>query len=116
MSNVENIELEKRIKKLIEIENFFDFYQALIEFEGTYKQTYFYKTTKLKLIDAVKMARMHYLLQMKDLSNKINKFLSTLDLDKVQELIEQFGNKLQTENSEIMAQIDALNLGELFKQ
>ena len=41
---------------------------------------------------------------------------STLDLDKVQELIEQFGNKLQTENSEIMAQIDALNLGELFKQ
>lgn len=110
-----NVELEKKIKELIEIENFFDFYQALVEFEGEYKQSNFYKETKLKLNDAVKMARTHYLLQMKDLSNKINKFLASLDLDKVQELINQFGEKLQTENSEIMEQINSLNLGELFK-
>lgn len=110
-----NIELENKVKELIEIENFFDFYQALVEFDKEYKQTNFYKLTKLKLSDAVKMARMHYLLQLKDLSNKINKFLANLDLDKVQQLIEQFGEKMQTENSEIMEQINALNLGELFK-
>lgn len=111
-----NVELEKRIKELIEIENFFDFYQALVEFDSEYKQSDFYKKTKLKLSDAVKMARTHYLLQMKDLSNKVNKFLASLDLEKVQELVEQFGDKLQIENSEIMEQINALNLGELFNK
>ena len=110
-----NIELENKVKELIEIENFFDFYQAIVEFDEEYKQSDFYKKTKLKLNDAVKMARMHYLLQLKDLSNKVNKFLENVNLDKVQELIEQFGEKMQTENSEIMEQINALNLGELFK-
>lgn len=111
-----HIELEEKIKEIMEIENFFDFCMMVHAFESQYKKTEFYKITKMPLMDVIKNARIHYALQLKDLTKKANKFLAELDLEKVQSLIEQFGDKLQTENSEIMEQINALNLGELFNK
>ena len=109
-----NIELESKIKELLEIENYFDFMIALKGFEGEYKQSDFYKATKMNLLDAIKNARIHYILQLKDLSKKVNNFLNSLNLEKIQELIEQFGSVLGQENEEVMKEINALNLGELF--
>lgn len=97
-----NKELELKIKEILAIENFFDMIEAIIAFKGEYKQSEFYKATKVSLTDVIKNAKLWYTLQFNDIANKIQKMINSLDLTKISEVIEQLGEMYGQENEEIM--------------
>ena len=84
-----NIELENKIKELLNIENYFDMIVAMKKFEPEYKKSDFFKETKMPLDIAVKQAKIYYAFQLNDIANKIQKFINELDLTKINELISQ---------------------------
>lgn len=95
-----NQELELKVKELLEIENFFDMIIAVKDFEKEYKCSDFFKATKMPLIDVIKNAKMWYLTNVSILGDNIQKVINDLDFDKINELLEQFGNVFEKENSE----------------
>ena len=66
-----NIELENKIKELLNIENYFDMIVAMKKFEPEYKKSDFFKETKMPLDIAVKQAKIYYAFQLNDIANKI---------------------------------------------
>ena len=42
-----NKQLEQKVEKFLEIENYFDFIEAVCDFEKEYKSSDFYKKTKI---------------------------------------------------------------------
>jgi len=96
-------------KRLLEIldgsDNFFDVLLELKEFEKEYKQSTFYKTTKINLMDLIKDARIFYLTNTKVISNKINNIINGLDGEKLAEILDQGGSILQANNEATLAQL-----------
>lgn len=103
-----NIELETKIKELIAIENYFDMIEAVNAFEKEYKSTGFYKTTKKPLIEVMREARVHYALQLQDLTEKIQSMINDLSLEKVQDLLNQLGDVFTQENTEVQDSLKIL--------
>ena len=101
-----NIELENKIKELLNIENYFDMIVAMKKFEPEYKKSDFFKETKMPLDIAVKQAKIYYAFQLNDIAHKIQKFINELDLTKINELISQWGDQLGTENAEIKEMLE----------
>lgn len=97
-----NQQLEKKIKEILNIENFFDMIEVVVAFKNEYKQTDFYKATKMPLMDVIKNAKLWYTLQFNDIANKIQNMINSLDLTKISEVIEQLGEMYGQENAEIM--------------
>lgn len=97
-----NQQLEMKIKEILNIENFFDMIEAVVAFKNEYKQTDFYKATKMPLMDVIKNAKLWYTLQFNDIANKIQNMINSLDLTKISEIIEQLGELYGQENAEIM--------------
>lgn len=95
-----NQELELKVKELLEIENFFDMIVAVKDFEKEYKGSDFFKITKMPLVDVIKNAKMWYLTNLSSIGNKIQGIINNLDFNKVNELLDQFGNVFEKENSE----------------
>ena len=52
-----NKQLEQKVEKFLEIENYFDFIEAVCGFEKEYKNSDFYKRTKMPLLAVIKEAR-----------------------------------------------------------
>lgn len=96
-----NVELEKKIREISAIDNYFDMIEAMIAFEKEYKTSDFYKKTKRPLEVVVKEARVHYALQLKDLGKRIQELLDNLSLDNVNELLDKVGGMFAQENEEI---------------
>lgn len=103
-----NIELEQKIKELIEVENYFDFIEKVIEFEKEYKQSEFYKKTRMALKDVIKECRIHYGLKLDMLGKRIQKLINELDFTKVNELLDQFGDMFGQENAEIKESLEVI--------
>lgn len=97
-----NQELELRIKEILDIENFFDMIVAAKEFEKTYKNSDFYKTTRLPLLEVLKESKMWYALQFDSLVTKLQNAIDSLDISHIHALIDQFGNMLSAENAEFL--------------
>lgn len=95
-----NQELELKVKELLEIENFFDMIIAVKDFDKEYKGSDFFKATKMPLVDVIKNAKMWYLTNMSSIGSKIQGVINNLDFNKVNELLDQFGNVFAKENSE----------------
>lgn len=95
-----NQELELKVKELLEIENFFDMIIAVKDFEKEYKGSDFFKATKMPLADVIKNAKMWYLTNLSSIGDKIQDIINDLDFNKVNELLDQFGNIFEKENSE----------------
>lgn len=95
-----NQELETKIKEIIAIDNYFDMTEAICQFEKEYKQSDFYRATRQSLSDAVKNARVHYALQLEGIFKIIQKRINELDLTKINELINTFGDQLLSANEE----------------
>ena len=55
-----NKQLEQKVEKFLEIENYFDFIEAVCGFEKEYKNSDFYKRTKMPLITVIKETRRFY--------------------------------------------------------
>ena len=98
--------LNKRLFEILDgSDNFFDVLLELKEFEKEYKQSTFYKTTKINLMDLVKDARIFYLTNIKTISNKINNIINSLDGEKLAEILDQGGSILQANNEATLAQL-----------
>ena len=97
-----NQELELKIKEILEIENFFDMTEAVVAFKKEYKRTGFYKKTKMPLVEVIKTAKMWYMLQLKNIGEKIQNLINGLDFNNINDILNQLGNVYSQENEETM--------------
>lgn len=97
-----NQELELKIKDILKNKNFFDMIEAAATFEKEYKTTTFYKSTKMKLFDVIKNAKMWYSLQLDDAAEMAQGFINKLDFTKINEIFEQMSSVFEQENSDIL--------------
>lgn len=105
-----NQELELKVKELLNISNFFDMIIAVKEFEKEYKNSEFFKATKMPLMDVIKNAKVWYSINLDVIVNNIQRVIDNLDLSKLNQIIEQLGNTFTAENEEF------LNIAELYKE
>ena len=98
---MDNIELEQKILEIIETENFFDMIIKAKEFEKEYKNSDFYKATKMSLNEVIKESKIFYSLQLKNLGDAIQNIINNLSLEHVNELLDKLGGLFQQENEEI---------------
>lgn len=103
-----NQELELKVKELITIQNFFDFVEAVKDFEKEYKNTDFYKKTKLPVFEMIKNAKGFYLLNLDDLFVKIQEKINGLSLDNFTHILDEFSTMLSKETQETLAGIGDL--------
>lgn len=103
-----NQELELRVKEILSLENFFDMVEAAVDFEKEYKQSGFYKKTKMPLLEVIKNSKMWYLINFDELLKTIQEKINQLDLSKFMEVIDQAGNMFASENVEINEAIETL--------
>lgn len=109
---MDNIELQKKIEEIISIENFFDMIEAIVDFEGEYKKTAFYKKTRMSLIDVVKGYKILNTISLDGLMSNIQKMIDGLDVDKFLAVLNQLGDVFAEENNNIREQTK--NLQESF--
>ena len=115
-----NKELELKVKEILKNENMFDLIENAVAFDKEYKQSSFYKNTKLPLMEVIKYGKMFYSINIKELVNTLKDYLQAmindLDFSKVNDLMNQFGNIFADENNEIRSQLEDLSgLKDLFK-
>lgn len=103
-----NVELEKKIREISAIDNYFNMVEAMIAFEKEYKTSDFYKQTKRPLDVVIKEARIHYALQLKDLEKKIQSILNNLSLDNINDLLDKLGGVFEQENDDIKESLEVL--------
>lgn len=107
-----NIELQNKIEEIVSIENFFDMIEAVVDFEGEYKKTSFYKKTKMSLTDVVKDYKILHSISLDGLMNNVQKMIDGLDVNKFLIVLNQLGDIFAEENNNIREQ--AKNLQESF--
>lgn len=103
-----NKQLEQKVEKFLEIENYFDFIEAVRGFEKEYKGSDFYKRTKMPLLAVIKEARWFYGLNINKVFTKIQTLIDKLDLSHLMDLIEKIGTTYATENEQIMSLMDSM--------
>lgn len=102
-----NQELEKKIKEIIAIPNYFDMVLAAKEFEKEYKQSDFYKATKQSVWEVIKNCKVFYFIQLDDLVKLLQTKIDNLSFDNINQVLNQFSEVFGQENKEIL---DAANL------
>ena len=103
-----NQELELKIKEIINIPNMFDMIIAAQNFEKEYKQSDFYKTTKIPLKEIIKNAKLYYIFSYRNMIERIQSLINDLDFNKVNSLLDQFSSIFEQENDETMNMINEL--------
>ena len=103
-----NQELELKIKEIINIPNMFDMIIAAQNFEKEYKQSGFYKTTKMPLKEVIKNAKLYYIFSYQNMIERIQSLINDLDFNKVNSLLDQFSSMFEQENDETMNMINEL--------
>ena len=97
-----NQELEKRIKNILNTSNFFDMVVLAQDFEKEYTNSDFYKMTKMPLIDVIKNCKMWYLFNFESILESSQRIVSSLNLENVNDIINQFGDLFMKENEEVL--------------
>lgn len=103
-----NKELEKKVKELLAIQNYFDFILAAKKFNKEYKKSDFYKQTHLSLKKVLGKAKIYYFLQMDDLFSRVQDKLDELNFDNVNNVINQIADVFGQENADITKAISTL--------
>ena len=104
-NNMNNQELELRVKEILAVDNFFDMVEATMAFEKEYKQSDFYKHTKMSLMDVIKNSKMWYLVNLDELFTQLQNKINDLDFSNINGMLDQMGNIFGQENTEIMEMI-----------
>ena len=99
---MDNVELEQKVKEILNITNFFDMLLAAKEFEKDYKTSDFYKITKIPLMEVLKEVKSFYTFSVDAVVEKIQTAVNNLDLTKLNSLFDEMGNLFQKENQETM--------------
>ena len=105
---MDNIELEQKVKEILNITNFFDMLLAAKEFEKDYKASDFYKMTKIPLMEVLKEVKSFYTFSVDTIVEKIQTAVNNLDLTKLNSLFDEMGNLFQKENQETMDMLSSL--------
>lgn len=103
-----NQELELKIKEIINIPNMFDMIIAAQNFEKEYKQSDFYRTTKIPLKEIIKNAKLYYIFSYQNMIERMQSLINDLDFNKVNSLLDQFSSMFEQENDETMNMINEL--------
>ena len=90
---------------LTQSSNFFDVVLKLKEFEKEYKQSDFFKQTKISLFDLVNEAKIFYLTNTSILIDKLNKIIDGLDVDKLLAVLQEGGSILEKNNDATLEQL-----------
>jgi hypothetical protein len=98
-----NQELELKIKEILSISNFFDMIESAIAFEKEYKNSDFYKKTKISLMEVIKEGKLWYKLSLEGIGAKIQDMINNLDLSNVNNILEELGNVYAKENEETLS-------------
>lgn len=85
--------------------NFFDVVLQLKEFEKEYKQSDFFKTTKMSLFNLINEAKIFYLTNTTILIDKLNKIIDGLDVDKLLAVLQEGGSILEKNNDATLEQL-----------
>ena len=105
---MDNVELEQKVKEILNITNFFDMLLTAKEFEKDYKTSDFYKSTKIPLMEVLKEVKSFYTFSVDAIVEKIQTVVNNLDLTKLNSLFDEMGNLFQKENAETMKILDEL--------
>ena len=103
-----NQELELKIKEIINMPNMFDMIIAAQNFEKEYKQSDFYRATKIALKEIIKNAKLYYIFSYQNMIERIQSLINDLDFNKVNSLLDQFSSMFEQENDETMNMINEL--------
>lgn len=90
---------------LTQSSNFFDVILQLKEFEKEYKQSDFFKQTKISLFDLVNEAKIFYLTNTSILIDKLNKIIDGFDVDKLLAVLQEGGSILEKNNDATLEQL-----------
>ena len=105
---MDNVELEQKVKEILNITNFFDMLLAAKEFEKDYKTSDFYKITKIPLMEILKEIKSFYTFSIDAVVEKIQTAVNNLDLTKLNNLFDEMGNLFQKENQETADMLNSL--------
>ena len=103
-----NQELELKIKEIVNTPNMFDMIIAAQNFEKEYKQSDFYKATKIPLKEIIKIAKIYYTFSYQNMIERMQSLINDLDFNKVNSLLDQFSSMFEQENDETMTMINEL--------
>lgn len=93
-----NKELQTRVKEILNISNYFEMILEAKEFEKEYKNSDFFKQTKMPLEKILKEAKIFYFLQFDDFFDILQVKIDTLDLSRITELLDNMTNIYHEEN------------------
>ena len=105
---MDNVELEQKVKEILNITNFFDMLLAAKEFEKDYKTSDFYKMTKMSLMEIIKDAKVFYGINAENIKSKLQNMINGLDLNSLNTLFDQVGEVFAKENAETMEMLGEL--------
>ena len=110
-----NEELQERVLELLKEENYFNFIENVKKFEKEYKESDFFKNTRMPLKQMIREAKIFYVIQLKDLTKSIQNIIDNLNLDNINEILDQMGGIFSQENGEILDNISQFKdlVGEL---
>lgn len=103
-----NQELELKIKEIINMPNMFDMIIAAQNFEKEYKQSDFYKATKMPLKEIIKTAKLYYTISYNNILEKIQSLINDLDFNKFNDLLDQISSTFEQENNDTMTILNEL--------
>ena len=98
-----NQELELKVKELLAIDNFFDMIIAVKDFEKEYKNSDFFKATKISLMDIIKNAKMWYVINLNNVTAQIQNVISNLDFSNISGILDQLGDVYSKENADTLS-------------
>jgi hypothetical protein len=90
--------------------------EKALNFTKEYKQSSFFKKTKMPISDVIKSAKMWYAINLSELFEQLQEKINTLDLSNLTHLANQMADVFETENSEIYNMINEVKDIELFKK
>ena len=98
-----NQELELKVKELLAIENFFDMIIAVKDFEKEYKNSDFFKSNNMSLMDVIKNAKMWYVINLNNVTTQIQNVISNLDFSNISGILDQLGDVYSKENADTLS-------------
>lgn len=103
-----NQDLQVKMEKFFQIDNYFDLMEAIAEFDKEYKDSSFYKKTKKPLLVVVRESYLFYNLNFNCIFQKLQNLINKLDLTNLMEVIEKISEMYENENTDIMATINSI--------
>lgn len=99
--NMTNEELDSKVRLICARTNMFDALIEAKELEQDYKNSDFYKATKMPFDKMLEKAKLWYSIDYVEITNKLQQIIDGLSLEKITDIIGQLGDVFAKENEEI---------------